>query len=69
MVDSEEFFPIGPVEHMRGEDYELIDYNRDGIISPVEVDFYRDTLLRVAAVNPAPITCNKFMPAFKRTRG
>lgn len=64
VVDSEEFFPIGPVEHMRGEDYELIDYNRDGIISPVEVDFYRDTLLRVAAVNPAPVTYNKYMPAF-----
>ncbi len=64
VVDSGEFIPIGPVEHMRGEDYELIDYNRDGIISPVEVDFYHDTLLRVAAVNPAPVTYNKYMPAF-----
>ena len=64
VVDCEEFLPIGPVEHMRGEDYKLIDYNRDGIISPVEVDFYRDTFLRVAAVNPAPVTYNKYMPAF-----
>ncbi|MCF7914734.1 MAG: hypothetical protein K9L66_06190 [Spirochaetaceae bacterium] len=57
----EGFFPTGLIEH---EDHRLADMNADGLICPLDYEFYQDIILRAAAVNPAPILYNREMPAF-----
>ncbi|MFW5715765.1 MAG: CsgG/HfaB family protein [bacterium] len=66
VLDAEIVIPVGPVGMLddEAELAELIDMNRDRMISQIEVDIYRDLIMRVAAVNPAPITYNGWMPAF-----
>jgi len=56
-----DFFPQGPIEdHF----HHVADINEDGLISPLDYEFYRDVILRVAAVNPAPVLYTREMPAF-----
>ncbi len=66
VLDSESAIPVGPTGMLEDEAElaELIDMNRDSMISQIEVDIFRDLIMRVAAVNPAPITYNGWMPAF-----
>ncbi len=51
----------GPVEN---ENQRLIDFNEDDMLSPFELEVYQDIVLRTAAVNPAPVLYEKYMPAF-----
>jgi len=58
---AEDFFPHGPIED---EYHALGDMNADGLISPLDYEFYQDIILRAAAVNPAPVLYRREMPAF-----
>jgi hypothetical protein len=42
----------------------LLDFNADGMVSPLELEIYRDIIMRAGAVNPAPVLYDKQMPAF-----
>lgn len=66
VLDPEIVIPVGPTGMLddEAELAALIDMNRDSMISQIEVEIYRDLVMRVAAVNPAPITYNGWMPAF-----
>jgi hypothetical protein len=56
----------GPIEEAdgRAENKRLVDYNEDGMVSPVELEIYREFITRLAAVNPRPVRYDKRMPAF-----
>jgi|GEM_PF-3871815 len=60
-VISEDMLPSGPTEH---PDHNLADFNEDGVLSPIEPEVYRDFVMRIGAINPAPVRYNKEMPAF-----
>ncbi len=60
-VFFEDVLPIGPAEH---PDHNLADFNEDGMLSPIEPELYRDFVMRIGAINPAPVLYNKEMPAF-----
>lgn len=66
VLDSDSAIPVGPTKMLddEAELAALIDMNRDRMISQIEVEIFRDLVMRVAAVNPAPITYNGWMPAF-----
>ncbi len=58
---AEDFFPQGAIEDKY---HALGDMNADGLISPLDYEFYRDIVLRAAAVNPAPVRYHREMSAF-----
>ncbi|MFO7850667.1 MAG: CsgG/HfaB family protein, partial [Spirochaetia bacterium] len=61
VVHPEWELPFGPVEW---DHPKMADFNEDDLICPLEVEFFRDLMIRVAAVNPEPVLYDKEMPAF-----